>query len=235
VTTALVAWHQRMQYPQALISGKYYQYTLPGDNDPSSFRGVVVPVSRWGCLANDFVGILSEKLAGDIASHVVPFFGGVVGLAVGIADAVDFARRIGEFVMLILTINLFTQVVVRIILINYYIVTSPIMFACWGLPRGTGQKIIGQWFKGFVSLLSIQVFVLTTLPFLIPTMPALPTDSTFGLITTFLGQLPPLIVLICVVRIPTLLGTGSSKVIAQAGTTTAGAVTALGGAAYKTV
>ena len=238
VSTALAAWHQQLGYPQVLINGNYYQYTLAGDTDSGSFRGVVVPVSRWGCLLNDFVGILESKAVGDIFKNIIPFFGGLAGLASGIADAVEFARRVGEFGMLILSINIFAQVLTRIVLINYYILMGPIIFACWGFPAGIGQKVVGQWFKGFVSLLAVQavqIFVLTTLPFLIPPLPNLPTDSTFGLLKTLLGQLPSLIVLLATTKVPQLLGSASTKAIGKAGSMTAGAVVAIGGAAYSTV
>jgi hypothetical protein len=238
VNTALVTWHQELGYPQASIGGQNYPYTLSADTDPESFRGIVVPVSRWGCIANDFVQILSSKLQADITSYLFPAFGGLIGFFDKLSDAKDFATHIGEFAMLILSINLFAQVLMRIILINYYILLSPIAFACWGLPGGAGHKVVSQWLKGFISVLSIQavqLFVLTTLPWVIPALPPLPNDSSYNIINTLLAQVPPLVVLMMTIRVPKLLGTGATKAIGQAGTMTAGAVTALAGAAYNVV
>jgi hypothetical protein len=104
-------------------------YTLDGENDPASFRGIVVPISRWGCIANDFVAILAEKLASDLAGFI-PFVGGIIKLALGIVDAIEVFKRIGEFIVLIMSIMLCTQVFVRIVFVNYYILILTCFLTC---------------------------------------------------------------------------------------------------------
>jgi hypothetical protein len=150
---------------------------------------------------------------------------------------IDFAKHIGEFLMLIMSVMLCVQAFVRIILLNYYILVGPVVFACWGLPGGMGNNVVRQWAKGFASLLfvqTVQIFVLTTLPLIMPTFPTLPTD-TFGLINVLLGQLPRVIVVVAAVQVPKMMGTQATRAIAQAGTVAGGAVAAAGAAAYQTV
>src|SRR5271170_6715548 len=114
------------------------------------------------------------------------------------------------------------------ILVNYYVLMGPVALACWALPGGSGQKVVVQWFKGFCSLLfvqGIQLFILTTLPLIVPSFPNLPSDK-FGLVNIFFAQLPRIVVLLAVVQAPKMVGTGASKAMAQAGTVAGGAVVA---------
>jgi hypothetical protein len=234
--TAIVRLHATMPYPLVRVGSHGYAYTLDGDNDPTSFRGIVVPVSRWGCVLNDFMAILGMKFLSDL-SGFIPFVGGFTKFALGIVDMIDVFKHVGEFMLLILSINLCTQAFVRIILINYYIVMAPIAFACWSLPAGVGQRGLSQWAKGFLSILFIQtaqLFVLTTLPLLTPEFPDLPLDR-FGAINMIFKQLPRVIALMAVVQVPKFMGTGVTRAIAQAGTVASGAVAAAGAVAYNTV
>jgi hypothetical protein len=236
LNVAVVSLHTTLGYPTSHLNSLDLTYTLDGENDPASFRGIVVPISRWGCAANDFVAILGEKLAADLAAFV-PFVGGMLKLALGIADAIEVLKRIGEFVALIMSIMLCTQVFVRIVFVNYYILMAPVAFGCWALPGGVGQKVVQQWFKGFSTLLltqGIQLFILTTMPFMIPIFPPLPSDR-WGLINIFFNQLPRIIVLAATLQVPKMIGTGATKLVAQAGTVAGGAVVAVGAAAYNVV
>jgi hypothetical protein len=236
VSHGVVSLHASLGYPDVKLNGNDLTYTLDGENDPSSFRGIVVPVSRWGCVMNKFMEILVQKIVTDMLAFI-PFVGGVLKLAKGISDAVLALKDIGEFAALILSINVAVQVFVRVALVNYYILTAPVAFGCWGLPGGFGQRVVSQWFKGFCSLLftqAVQLIVLTTLPLLLPDLPQLPTD-TFGVLNIVLRQLPRVIVLLAVIKVPNMMGTQATKAIARAGTVGGGAVAALGAAAYNVV
>jgi hypothetical protein len=236
VSQGVVSLHASLGYPDVKLNGNELTYTLDGENDPSSFRGIVVPISRWGCVANKFMEILLQKIITQFLAFI-PFVGGVLKLAKGIHDAVQALKDVGEFIALILSINFAVQVFVRVALVNYYILTAPVAFGCWGLPGGFGQRVVGQWFKGFCSLLftqGIQLFVLTTLPLLLPDLPQLPTDS-FGILNIVMRQLPRVIILLAVIKVPNMMGTRATKAIAQAGAVGSGAVAALGAAAYNVV
>jgi hypothetical protein len=237
---AVVVFHAKLGYPtNATIDGQTYSFTLAnqGEQDSASFRGIVIPITRWGCVANDFVALLSNKFWTDAAGFI-PFVGGVAKFIGNIFNAIDAAKHIGEFLMLILSIMLCTQVFMRVVLLNYYVLTSPLAFACWGLPGGVGQKVVSSWTKGFLSLLfaqTAQIFVLATFPLILPPFPNLPTDQQFGVLIMIFQALPRILVLAATIRVPTVMGTGASKAIAQAGTVAGGAVAAAGAAAMHTV
>jgi hypothetical protein len=235
---AIVSFHATVGYPDVTIGNQTSTFTLvpQGENDPTSFRGVVVPISRWGCIANDFVALLSNKFWTDMAGYI-PFVGGIAKFIGSVFNAIDVAKHIGEFTVLILSIMLCTQVFMRVVLLNYYVLTGPLAFGCWGLPGGVGQKVVSSWTKGFLSLLfaqTAQVFVLATFPLVLPAFPSLPADR-FGLLNVAFQALPRILVLMATLSVPKVMGTGATKAIAQAGTVVGGAVAAAGAAAMNVV
>jgi hypothetical protein len=235
---AVVNFHAAMGYTDITVGGQTSTFTLipQGENDPSSFRGVVVPISRWGCIANDFVALLANKFWTDLAGYI-PFVGGIAKFVGNVFNMIDVAKHIGEFIVLLLSINLCTQVFMRIVLLNYYVLTGPLAFGSWGLPGGVGQKVVSSWAKGFVSLLfaqTAQVFVLATFPLILPAFPNLPTDR-FGLLGMVFQALPRILILVATIKVPTVMGTSATKTIAQAGTVVAGTVAAAGAAAMNVV
>src|SRR6266436_9941367 len=103
--------------------------------------------------------------------------------------------------------TLWIQVAIRIGILNCYILTAPLAFACWALPAGLGQQVVRQWMKGFLTVLSIQViqlFFMTTLPLMLPNFPAIAGDN--GIMGVLLTQLPALLVLWLTVRVPKMVG-----------------------------
>jgi hypothetical protein len=241
----VIMLHQEIGYSNMLlntISGtSRTAYILPGDTDTTSFRGIVQPIVRWGCTINTFIGILAKKFWTDIASFL-PLLGPFIQLAGQISDAIDVFKHIGEFATLLLSISLCVQVYLRVLFINYYIVTTPVVFACWALPGGTGGKIFGEWLKGFLSVLlvqTIQLFILTTMPLLLPPLPSFVNEMAqtgiWGILDAFFRQLPAVLVLLVTTQVPKMMGTGVSRTLAQAGTLAASGVAAAAAAAYNVV
>ena len=234
----VVGLHANLGYPHITIDGQISTFTLEtqGETDAASFRGVVLPISRWGCIANDFVVLLADKFWTD-ASGFIPFVGGIIKFGASISNAIDAAKHIGEFAVLILSIALCVQVFIRLLLLNYYVLTAPLAFGCWGLPGGVGQKVVSSWVKGFCSLLftqTVQLFVLTTFPLILPDFPSLPTDR-WAILGTLCDALPRILVLVAVAYVPKVMGTKATQAIAQAGTVAGGAVVAAGGMAMNVV
>lgn len=235
---AIVAFHIKVGYPPITINNEDYLFTLQGqgENDPASFRGIVVPITRWGCVGNDFVALLANKFWTDAAGYV-PFVGGIAKFIGNVFNAIDAAKHIGEFAMLLLSISLCTQVFMRVLLLNYYILTGPLAFGCWGLPGGVGQQVVRSWAKGFVSLLfaqTAQIFVLATFPLILPPFPYFPTDR-FGILNVVVEAIPRILVLTATIKVPAMMGTGATKAVAQAGTVVSGAVAAAGAMAMNAV
>ena len=99
----------------------------------------MIPISRWGCVMNDFMKILGTE-ACNRHGRLYSLCWRSGKACLGIYDAVDAFKHIGEFVELILSITLAVQIFVRMILVNYYVLTGPVALACWALPGGSRTK-----------------------------------------------------------------------------------------------
>jgi hypothetical protein len=234
----IIQLHAEFPYPRTIVNGIPVPYTLatePHKRFPISYRGLVVPMSRWGCAANDFIGIFSPNFVTSSIASVIPLMGDFAYLAGRSTNITDLTSRVGEMTMAVLSILLWVQVFGRIIALNYYILTAPLSFSCWAMPGGIGQRVVGLWFKGFFCVLFVQVlqlFILTTLPLILPTLPQIPADSV-GILQGFLVEIPPILTLCVTVMAPTLIGASASKVLGMAGSMAGQTLVVLGTAASQ--
>lgn len=214
----ILALHSGHPFPKITINGTPIPYSLAGE-PATSYRGIVIPMSRWGCTINDFMGIFSQSFVASTLGSVIPFIGGLAHLAGLVTNISDLIRRSGEMVLTILSFLLWLQMFVRIVLVNYYILMAPLAFGCWALPGGVGQRVVRLWCKGFLTVLFVQIaqdFVLTTLPLLLPTLPQIGPDGA-GIWQAFLLAFPPILTLWVTVVTPRLLDASLGKVLGTAG------------------
>ena len=225
--SAIVSLHGMMSYPQATAN-----YMLARANEPvTSYRGLVTPMSRWGCAVNDFIGILDTKFLKDQVASWFPVIGNLAPLTATVTNGNELVSRMIKFARMVLSIVLWLQAVLRIGLLNCYILTCPLAIACWSFPGGLGQQVIRQWTRGFLAVLFIQViqlFLITTLPLVLPTFPAVAGDN--GIMQVLLTQVPPLLVLWMAVMVPTFVGITAARAIGMTGMVASGIVGAVGAA-----
>lgn len=230
LTTAIVLLHSEQPFPLSTISGVPVLYALPGE-PAASYRAIVMPMSRWGCAIDDFVGIFAPTLVRDIASNM-PLMRQFVSLAGSAKNMADLIHRIGGMGLMALSILLWMQVFARILLLNYYILMAPLAFGCWGLPGGVGQNVVRLWAKGFLSVLfvqAIQLFILTTLPLILPSLPqSFLSLGGEGILQTLLLQFPPILTLCIMLMAPTMVGASIGQSLGSAGSVAKGIVVAVG-------
>jgi hypothetical protein len=236
---AILILHAEHPFPYITVNGAAVPYRLADATRPGepalSYRGIVTPLSRWGCAVNDIIGIFSVPFVANTLGSVIPLLKGFTHLAETVTSMADLMHRMGEMILMVLSAVLWVQVFVRIFLLNYYILVAPLAFGCWALPGGVGQKVVRLWCKGFFSVLFVQVlqiFLLTTLPLLLPTLPQIPADSV-GLIQGFLLEFPPILTLGTALIAPRLLGTSAAKAFGTAGSMAGGVIVAVSTAASQ--
>jgi hypothetical protein len=233
-TAAIMILHTEHPFPTISINGKLIPYRLAGD-PATSYRGIVMPMSRWGCAINDFIGVVSQSFLSNTLGSIIPLFSGLAPLAGRATTISDLIQRCSELVMAILSFLLWVQVFVRILLLNYYILMTPLAFGCWALPGGVGQRVVRLWFKGFFTVLLtqvVQLFILTTLPLLLPPMPEIAADKLGVMQGLFLQY--PIILTLCVVLVtPRVLGTSVGKALGTAGSVAGGTIVAVSTAASR--
>jgi|SRR5579859_888638 len=69
---------------------------------------------------------------------------------------VPLVKLIIYIIRLALGLTLFAQLIVRVFLIDVYIVLSAPCIACWALPGRSGQPVTRMWLQGFISLVMVQ-------------------------------------------------------------------------------
>ncbi len=217
-TTAITLLHTEQPFPRSLVNGFPVPYQIPGES-VGSYRGIVAPMSRWGCAMNDFAGIFSPNFLRDLASNI-PLISSFIHLAGTVTTMSDLIRRLAEMTMTILSMLLWVQVLIRILLLNYYILVAPLAFGCWALPGGVGPNVVLLWGRGFLSMLfvqAIQLFILTTMPLLLPALPqSFNSIGGEGILFTALLQFPPIMTLCIVLTSPTLVGASITKALGTA-------------------
>ena len=223
VMGAVLVLHAEHPFPHVTVNGVPIPYRLadatPSGEPTLSYRGIVMPLSRWGCAVNDFIGIFSVPFVANTLGSIIPLMKGFTHLAGTATSMADLMRRIGQMILMVFSAVLWVQVFVRIFLLNYYILTAPLAYGCWALPGGVGQRVVRLWGKGFFAVLFVQVlqiFLLTTLPLLLPAMPQIPTNNV-GLIQGFLLEFPPILTLGVALMAPRLLGASAGKAFGTAG------------------
>ena len=231
VSGAIVGLHS---YLSTQAYGVSTEYTLAGVNEPlTSYRGMVMPVSRWGCAVNDFVGILGNQFFSHQITVWLPVIGHLAPLAMQVTTGAELASRLTEFARMVLSVMLWLQAVIRIGLLNCYILTCPLAFACWALPGGLGQRVVQQWVRGFLLVLFIQVvqiFLITVLPLILPSFPAVAGDNQ-GIMQILFTQLPPLLALWLTVSVPKWVGISATRAIGMTGVMAGGIISTVGAAA----
>jgi hypothetical protein len=235
---AVLLLHVQHPFPHVSVNGIPVPYVLTGTTPPEptiSYRGIVVPISRWGCAINEFFGIFSVPFVNNTLGSIIPLMSGFTHLAGKALTMADVIHRISAMVVMALSVVLWIQAFVRIFLLNYYILTGPLAFGCWGLPGKVGQRVLRLWFKGFISVLFVQVFqlfILTMLPLILPSLPQIPTDSV-GFIQSFMLEFPPILTLFVMLMAPRLLGASSAKAFGTAGSMAGGIMVAVGSATFQ--
>jgi hypothetical protein len=228
----IIALHREHPFPKTVINGAVVPYRLAGD-PPSSYRGIVEPMSRWGCAINDAIGIVSVSFVTNTVGSIIPLVGGLAHLAGKVSSMPDLIRRAGELISALLSFLLWVQIFVRIVLLNYYLLMAPLAFGCWALPGGVGQRVVNLWSRGFFTVLFmqlVQLFILTTLPLLLPSLPHIDGDN-IGIIQSILLQFPLIMTLSVTLVVPSVLGASAGKAFGTAGSMAGGVVVAVGSVA----
>jgi len=236
LAAGIIALHDEHPFPKTPINGVAIPYILAGD-PPTSYRGIVMPMSRWGCAVNDFMGIVSVSFVTNTLESVIPLIGGLAHLAGHVTNMSDLISRCGELLLAILSCVLWVQVFLRIILLNYYLLMAPLAFGCWALPGGIGQNVVRLWCKGFFTVLFIQVvqlFLISTLPLLMPSITSIPSDNQ-EIMKSILLQFPLILSLSVALLVPRMLGASAARAFGTAGSMAGGVAIAVGSVASSQV
>jgi hypothetical protein len=196
-----------------------FQGTLSNAGTSVQASNVVMPLSSWGCyltaLSYSGAAILISMAIAPLSAFGFNFGGYIAAALVGTSVAF-MIKYASAFCILGLTMALTALVIVRILLINVYIILSPLAVIAAGLPGHTGQGFARQWVLGFLSLLAAQFAQAVTLGVGLVMLTAY--DHTYAPSQGDMGELfIKYGILILMLRVPTLFSSNATAIIKEAG------------------
>lgn len=135
-------------------------------------------------------------------------------------DALSSVVNLTGLIIKILAMMLLAQIIIRLFLINLYIVTAPLGIASWALPGKAGQPLTRLWLHGFLSTVMVQflqVLALIVAQVMLGTIMRALMGQGGSVDTADLANILAIAVLWFILRIPSLLGTASLRMLGEAG------------------
>jgi hypothetical protein len=203
-----------------------FQTSLNSAGTSVQASDIVMPIAHWGRYLTILTYCGSALL---IALAVAPLsafgfnFGGLiaaglVGSAIGL-----MITRASSFCIMGFSMALTALVIVRIMLINVYIILSPLAVIAAGLPGQTGQSFARQWIMGFLALLAAHFAQVVALGVGMVMLTAYqrafaPPHGDMGELFIKYGTI------ILMLRVPGLFSANSTAIIKEIGPALGGAV-----------
>jgi hypothetical protein len=217
VALCLILAEELISCANALVA--LFQGVLSSAGTSVAPDNIVMPLSLWGCYLN---ALSYSGAAIMISMAIAPLsilgnnFGGYIAAAL-IGTSVAFMIKYSSaFCIFGLTMAHTALVIIRIFLINVYIILSPLAIIAAGMPGHTGQGFARQWIMGFLSLLAAQFAQVVTLGVGMVMLTAY--DHTYVAAQGDMGELfIKYGILLLMLRVPTLFSSNSTAIIREVG------------------
>jgi hypothetical protein len=186
---------------------------------------VILPTNSWLGTLVMFLGLgIGLTVAKSFAPLLVEIIGNGVTFGVFIAVAAEagiytaLLLEIPKLVLVIFAMVLCTQILMRIVLINFYVILSPLAIMASVMPGQNGTGFTREWIMGFLSLVASQVAQVVVL--------------CLGLVLLSVVQVDPLVTelikygtITLMLRVPSLFRSNATGLVSQIGSSAAGVVT----------
>lgn len=188
---------------------------------------VAMPSAKWGCYSKQFFGSifdLSVYSTENAAKQIT---------------TADYAREtatstltlienLSNFVLTLLSVVLAIQLIVRLALLNFHVILSPLAILCEALPEKIGSKVMQHWLRGFFSLLFVQLLQLVIMAIgsnLIPQAVIGTQANDWG--TLLFGKLIPIAIMLVILNVPRLFNNSTTTLLSTVSSSFSGAMTGI--------
>jgi hypothetical protein len=192
-----------------------------GNMDMSS---VILPTSSW---FGTLVMFLTLGLALTVAKSFAPLLISVLGTGITVGVFIAVAAEgaiysvliieIPRLILVIFAMGLCVQILMRIVLVNFYIIMSPLAIVASLLPGRSGVGFTRDWILGFLSLLASQFAQVVVLLLGLVLLNVVKDN-------TLVRELIKYGTLTLMLRVPSLFRSSATGLAAQIGPSVAGAV-----------
>jgi hypothetical protein len=193
---------------------------------------VIPPASSW---LDTLVLFLGLGIGLVIAKSVAPLTITILGNGITIGAFIAVAAEIGIYgiilkflpslILVVFAMALCVQILMRIVLINFFVIISPLAIVASVLPGREGVSFTRNWMLGFFSLLASHFSQVIVLLLGLILLNAVDVKVHFGIIEVGLVQeLIKYGILSLMLRVPSLFRSTSTMLLSQMGSSAAGVV-----------
>jgi hypothetical protein len=136
-------------------------------------------------------------------------------------------ENLPNYILTLLSVILTIQLILRLVLLNFHIIMSPLVIICGALPGQIGPNAARHWAQGFLALLAVQILQLLVL-LLGSSLINLPTAlMTSGWAGTLFTELLRFVVMLITLNMPRLFNVSATTMIANVSSSIGGAMSSV--------
>ena len=188
-------------------------------NSPTDITTFVIPAQDW---LTYFVAFLVANIVLFVAGILLSasFIGAIFGALIGAFGLIAYIATLREVMLTTLSIMLAVQLIMRFVMINVFIILSPLGIACWAFPNRSLQEVARSWCMGFFKMVFVQFIQVSCLAVGMVVIPPLSvnwnlTASLNG--TNLFAFLGPIAIIWLMVRVPRMVGSSALGQVEAAG------------------
>lgn len=203
-----------------------------GANSGVQITSVVYPASSWG---DWMLGLVTLVVTLTIVLPIVAqieFFGTSAGAWFALPTAILmiglFWGNMHYYVETVLSMILGAQIFIRILLIDFYVIMSPLAMIAAGLPGRSGVGFTKEWLLGFAGLAASQLAQVAVLVIGLAVMAAYAKASNpgNGVLSNpgsdIVSRLMDMGTMLLMLRVPSIFKTNATGLITQVGSAVGG-------------
>jgi hypothetical protein len=139
-------------------------------------------------------------------------------------STLSLVGHLSDYVLTMLSILLVVQALIRLALINFYIILSPLAIAGGTLPGELGSSAARAWIKGLMALLFVQLLQVIVITIGGQLFPASLTSGSDWM-SAVLTRLWPIIIMMIALNIPRLFNLSATTMLSTITSSMGGAMT----------
>lgn len=209
---------------ESAISSDIYQAILQNSAGAGS-QTVAVPTNNWCVNVQNFFGNLYNLTVYNMQNASRTLTGTSFSQKV-YETTLNLINNLPTDILTLLTILLVIQLLIRLGLLNFYIILSPLAIICATLPGEMGRDAARGWVRGFLALLCVQLVQLLALALGSQLFPA----SLVGGSDWFnqaLKELLPIVIMVITLQIPRLFNISSVNLLSTLSSSFGGAMSSV--------
>jgi hypothetical protein len=181
---------------------------------PKPSTPLTMPSLHWSDCTQQFFGSIFN-LTIDQTRNYAQYIDTATYTSLSSQTTLTLMENLTNYVLTLSSISLFLQLSVRLMLLNFHIIMSPLVIICGALPERLGESAARSWVHGFASLLFVQLLQLVSL-WLGGQLVSASFMSGSGWVNEVLAKILPITFLLITLNMPRLVNAPALSLISKA-------------------